>query len=130
MRTISNDRLAVRIAAALLLLASGGAASASGTIEFDPKYESFESRAACEEALQRRHGAALARFDALPARQRGSNRVDGLKRDKDEQLSYFEVLDLTEETPDAVMPGSQTEYFTCRGSRLEHRVSLGDKPKS
>jgi len=119
-----------RAAAALLLLGTGGAALASGTIEFDPKYESFENRAACEQALQRRHGAALARFAALPARERRSNRVDGLERNSEEQLSYSEVLDLTAETPDSIMPGSQTEYFTCLGNRLEHRVSLEDKPKS
>jgi hypothetical protein len=129
MRTISNDRRAVRASAALLLLVAGETALASGTIEIDPKYESFESRAACEDALQRRHGAAVARFAALPARDRGNNRVDGLKRNDDEQLTYFEVLDLTAEAPDNVMPGSQTEFFTCRGSRLEHRISLGDKPK-
>jgi len=130
MRTISNDRRPVKALAALLLLTTGGAALASGTIEFDPKYESFESRAACEAALQRRHGAALARFAALPARERGGNRVDALKRDSDEQLGYFEVLDLIAEPADSIMPGSQTETFTCRGNRLEHRVSLGDKPKS
>lgn len=130
MPTISNDRSALRFAAGLLLLAAGHAALASGTIEFDPKYESFESRAACEAALQRRHGAALARFAALPARERGGNRVDSLKRDSDEQLGYFEVLDLTAEPADSIMPGSQTETFTCRGNRLEHRVSLEDKPKS
>lgn len=118
-----------RAAAALLLLGAGGAALASGTIEFDPKYERFESRAACEQALQRRHGAALARFAALPARERRSNRVDGLKRNSEEQLSYSEVLDLTAETPDAIMPGSQTEYFTCLGNRLEHRVALEGKSK-
>ncbi len=119
----------MRVAAALLLLGAGGAASASGTIEFDPKYESFESRAACEAALQRRHGAALARFAALPARERRGNRVDGLKRDGEAQLGYIEILDLTEESADSIMPGSQTEYFTCRGNRLEHRVSVGAGPK-
>jgi len=128
MPTISNDRLALRAAAALLLLGAGGAALASGTIEFDPKYESFESRAACEAALQRRHGAALARFAALPARERGGNRVDALKRDSDSQLGYLEILDL--EPGESIMPASQTESFTCRGNRLEHRVSLGEKPKS
>ncbi|HET9638503.1 MAG TPA: hypothetical protein VFP12_04780 [Allosphingosinicella sp.] len=117
-------------ATALFLIGAGGAALASGTIEFDPKYESFDSRTACEAALQRRHGAALARFAALPAGERRSNRVDGLKRDSDEQLTYFEVLDLSGETPDPIMPGTQTEYFTCRGNRLEHRVSLGNQPKS
>ena len=116
-------------AAALLLIGSGGAALANGIIEFDPKYESFESRSACEQALQRRHGAALARLAALPAPERRSNRVDALKRDGDSQLGYFEVLDLGAETPDATMPGRQTETFTCLGNRLEHRVSLGDGPK-
>ena len=118
------------VAAALFLIAAGGPALASGTIEFDPKYESFESRAACEAALQRRHGAAVARFAALPARERGGNRVDALRRDSDAQLFYFEVLDLAGEPADSIMPASQTETFTCRGNRLEHRVSLEDKPKS
>ncbi|HEU0100636.1 MAG TPA: hypothetical protein VFQ67_17890 [Allosphingosinicella sp.] len=117
-------------AAALLLAGVAGPAAAGGTLEFDPKYESFESRAACEAALQRRHGAALARLAALPAPERRSNRVDGLKRDGDEQLTYSEVLDLSSGTPDSIIPGSQTEYFTCRGNRLEHRVSLGEnKPR-
>ncbi len=120
----------MRAVAALLLLAASGSAWAGATIEIDPKYESFESRAACEAALERRHVAALARFAALPAGERRANRVDGLKRDKDSQLGYFEILDLTQEASDPLMPGSQTEYFTCRGSRLEHRVSLGDKPES
>jgi hypothetical protein len=128
MPTISADR-ALRAAAALVLLGAGAAASASGTIEFDPKYESFESRAACEAALKRRHVAALVRFDALPARERRGNRVDGLKRDGDSQLGYFEILDLAGDPSDSIMPGSQTEYFTCRDSRLEHRLSVGDKPK-
>ncbi|HLL30327.1 MAG TPA: hypothetical protein VK403_04960 [Allosphingosinicella sp.] len=117
----------MRAAAALLLLGAGGAAWAGSTIEIDPKYESFESRAACEEALQRRHGAALARFAALPAKQRRSNRVHALKRNADEQLGYYEVLDLTEGPPDEIMPGSQTEEFTCRGNRLEHRISMGGR---
>jgi hypothetical protein len=117
------------VAAALFLIGAGGPALASGTIEFDPKFEAFESRTACEQALQRRHGAALARFAALPAPERRANRVDALKRDGDEQLTYFEVLDLGAGTPDPIMPGSQTETFTCLGNRLEHRVSLGDKPK-
>jgi hypothetical protein len=129
MPTISNDRPGVRAALALLLLAAGGAASASGTIEFDPKYESFESRAACESALERRHVAALARFAALPARERRGNRVAALERDGEAQLGYFEILDLTEESADSIMPGSQTETFTCRGNRLEHRVSVGAGPK-
>jgi len=118
-----------RAAAALCLIGAGGPALASGTIEFDPKFEAFESRSACEQALQLRHGAALARLAALPAPERRNNRVAGLKRDGDEQLSYFEVLDLGAEPADSIMPGSQTESFTCRGNRLEHRVSLGDKPK-
>jgi hypothetical protein len=119
----------MRASAALLLLATGGAALASGTIELDPKYESFESPAACEAALHRRHGAALARLAALPVRERRANRVDGLKRNGEEQLTYVEVLDLTAAVPDAIMPGSQTEEFTCRGSRLEHRFLLGGPPK-
>lgn len=102
---------------------------AGATIEIDPKYQSFESRTDCEDALQRRHGAAVARLAALPERERRNNRVDGLKRDNEEQLGYFEVLDLTAEAPDSIMPGSQTESFTCRGNRLEHRISLEEKPK-
>jgi hypothetical protein len=125
MPTILNDRRPVRAAAGLLLLFTGGPALASGTIEIDPRYESFESRAACEVALQRRHVAALARFAALPARERRNNRVDALKRDKDAQLGYLEVLDLTGEAADTAMPGSQTESFTCRDNRLEHRIDLG-----
>lgn len=128
MPTISARR-AARGAAALLLLGAGSAAWAGPTIEIDPRYESFESRVACEKALQRRHGAALARLAALSSSERGGNRVDGLRRDGDDQLTYFELLDLTGETADALMPGSQREDFTCRGNRLEHRISL-DAPKS
>jgi hypothetical protein len=131
MRTISNDRRTAKAAAALLLLAASGAAFAGATIEIDPKYESFESRAACEEALQRRHGAALARLAALPAKERLGNRVDRLKREDDGRLGYFEVLDLAGDAPDPLMPTSQTELFTCRDNRLEHRISLeagGRKP--
>jgi hypothetical protein len=34
------------------------------------------------------------------------------------------VLDLTEGAADTAMPGSQTESFTCRDNRLEHRIDL------
>jgi hypothetical protein len=114
----------VRAAAGLLLIFAGGSALASGTIEIDPRYESFASRAACEDALQRRHVAALARFAALPAPERRKNRVDPLKRTAGGQLGYLEVLDLTEGATDTAMPGSQTESFTCRDNRLEHRIDL------
>ena len=117
----------VRAAGALLLAGASGAAAAGATIEIDPKYESFESRAACERALERRHGAALARVAALPAKERVGNRVDPLKREEDGRLGYFEVLDLAGDSPDPLMPASQTELFTCRDNRLEHRVSLGPK---
>lgn len=122
MPTIFADR-ALRAAAVLALLGAGAGASASGTIEIDPKYENFESRSACEAALQRRHGAAVARFAALPEKERRSSRVDGLRRDDDQHLTYFEVLDLSVELPDMVMPRSQTEEFICRDKVLEHRFS-------
>ncbi|HEX8468648.1 MAG TPA: hypothetical protein VF620_12680 [Allosphingosinicella sp.] len=106
---------------ALLLLCMAGAASASGTIEIDPRTEAFASRTACEKALERRHEAALARFAALPAEERRTSRVDALKRDGGE-LGFSEVLGLTGEALEIGMPGSQTESFTCRGSTLEHRI--------
>lgn len=131
MPTISSKRPGSLAAALLLpLLGAGGLASAGPMIEIDPRYESFASPAACEVALERRHAAAMARFAGLPARERRTNRVDGLKRNAQEQLGYFEVLDLTAEAPELDMPGSQTEFFTCLGNRLEHRISLEDKPKS
>ena len=123
MPTISADQALLRGAAVLLLLGAGAAALASGTIEIDPRFHDYGSRAACEEVLKRRHGAALARFAATPADERRTSRVDVLKRDGDEHLTYFELLDLTVETPEVIMPRSQTELFTCRGSLLEHRIS-------
>ena len=115
-------------AAALLLLIGGGSAAPATTIEIDPRYESFASRSACEEALQRRHGAALDRFAALPAKERRANRVDALTRIGG-QLGYLEVVDLTEGERDALIPASQTEYFTCRDNRLEHRIAIGEGPR-
>jgi hypothetical protein len=125
MPTISSERRPLRAAAALLLLAAAGPALAGPTIEIDPRFESFASRAACEQALQRRHGAALARFAALPAKERRGNRVDGLTRREDGHLGYLEVVDLSEGEQDALIPASQTESFTCLDNRLEHRISLG-----
>lgn len=121
MPTISNDRL-VRAAAALLLLGASGPALASGTIEIDPRTEAFASRADCEKALESRHSAALARVATLPAQERRVSRVDALKRDGEEHLGYFEMLDLSVDTPEIRMPRSQTERFACRGSTLEHRI--------
>jgi hypothetical protein len=124
MRTISNDRWPVRAAAALLLLVAGEAALASGMIEIDPRSENFASTAACEQALERRHQAALSRLAALPAKERRTGRVDTLKRNGPD-LGYFELLDLSVDTPEIRMPRSQTESFTCRGSTLEHRIDYG-----
>jgi hypothetical protein len=111
----------VRAAAALLVLGIGGTALASGTIEFDPRTENFASRGACERALEGRHSAALSRLAALPAEERRTSRVDALKRVGDD-LGYFEILDLSVDTPEIRMPRNQTEKFTCRGSTLEHRI--------
>jgi hypothetical protein len=111
----------VRAVAALLLLGAPGAALASGTLEIDPRSETFASTAACEQALERRHEAALSRVAALPAKERRTSRVDALKRDGHD-LGYFELLDLSVDTPEIRMPRSQTESFTCRGSTLVHRI--------
>lgn len=121
MPTISVER-ALRAAAALILLGAGSAALASGIIEMDPRTEAFASRAACEKALEGRHAAALARVAALPVEERRMNRVDALKRDGDDRLGYFEMLDLSIDTPEIRMPRSQTGRFTCLGSTLEHRI--------
>jgi hypothetical protein len=105
----------------LLLLVVAAAASASGTIEIDPRTEDFASRADCEKALERRHEAALSRFAALPAQERRTGRVDPLKRDAG-GLGYSEVLGLGDDASEIGISGSQTESFTCRGSTLEHRI--------
>ena len=124
MPTISADR-ALSAAAVAALLGIAGAASASGTIEIDPRTEAFASRAGCEQALEQRHSAARSRFASLsPAEKRGSG-VSKLKRDGDDQLSYAETVGLGGGTPEMDMPGSQTERFTCRGSTLEHRIDYG-----
>src|SRR5688572_32191828 len=78
---------------------------------------------------QRRHGAALARFAALPARERGGNRVDALKRDSDEQLGYFEVLDLTAEPADSIMRSEEHTSELQSQSNLVCRLLLEKKNK-
>ncbi|MEO7179134.1 MAG: hypothetical protein ABIW83_09840 [Allosphingosinicella sp.] len=110
--------------ATLLVLGWSGAAAASATIEIDPKYENFESRSACEKALEQRHSAALSRVASLPPAERHGNKVAELERNGDQQLSYAEMLDLAGDSPDADMPGRQTELFTCLGARLEYRIDL------
>jgi hypothetical protein len=125
MPTISNDRLALKAAAALLLLASGGIARAGATIEIDPKTEAFATRGACEQALEKRRLAALARLDSLPPAERRGNSVGKLRRDGGEHLSYVELVDLGADPAETEMPRSQTEQFTCRGSTLEHRIDYG-----
>jgi hypothetical protein len=107
----------------LLLLGLGGMARAGATIEIDPRTEAFATRAACEQALEQRHSAAVSRLASLDPK--GGNAVSRLKRDGGEHLSYLEKVDLRGATPDADMPGSQTERFTCRGSTLEHRIDFG-----
>src|SRR4051812_34632753 len=99
MPTISSERRPVKLAALLCLLGANGTALASGTIEFDPRTENFTSRAACEQALERRYRAAMSRLEALPAKERRTSRVDTLRRDRDEQLGYVEVVDLSVDTP-------------------------------
>jgi hypothetical protein len=126
MPTISNDRLAVRVAgAALLLLGASGIASAGPTIEIDPKTEAFASRGACEQALEQRRSAALSRLASLPAAEKSGTSVSELKRSGGEHLSYAEKVDLGAADRDPEMPKSQTERFTCRGSTLEHRIDFG-----
>lgn len=122
MPTISSKPPAARVAAAaLLLLGANGAALAGGTIEIDPKFEKFEGAAACDSELVRRYTAAVVRVANLPQKEQRKIRVDLLSND-DGRFTYVEWLDLTVERPDTVMPRSQTETFTCRGSTLEHRV--------
>ena len=113
----------MRFAALLLLLAAGGAARAGPTIEIEPRTQAFATRAACEQALEQRHSAALARLAALSPAQKRGNAVGKLGR-SGEHLSYAERVDLGSGAPDSDMPGSQTERFTCRGSTLEHRIDF------
>jgi hypothetical protein len=115
----------MKAAAALLLLAVAGAASASGTIEIDPKTEDFATRAACEKALEQRHSAARSRLASLPPAEKRGNSVGKLKRNGEEHLSYVETVGLGADIAEIDLPGSQTEMFTCRGSTLEHRIDYG-----
>jgi hypothetical protein len=124
MPTISGDR-ALSAAAALLLLGGAGAASASGTIEIDPRTEAFASRADCEQALEQRHSAARSRLASLSPAEKRANNVGKLERNGDDQLSYAERVALGAGAAEIDMPGSQTEQFTCRGSTLEHRIDYG-----
>jgi hypothetical protein len=112
----------MRAAAVLLALAANGAAWAGPTIEIEPRTQAFASRAACEQALEQRHSAALSRLAALD--RKGANKVTPLKRDG-EQLSYAERVDLGAGDPDSGISDSQTEQFTCRGNLLEHRIDFG-----
>jgi hypothetical protein len=121
MPTISADR-PLRAAALVLLLGATGIAIAGPTIEIDPRTEDFASRAACEQALEKRHSAARSRLAGLaPAEKRG-NDIGKLKRNADDHLSYVEMVDLGAETAEIDLPKRQTELFTCRGSTLEHRI--------
>ena len=123
MRTISNDTPVLKAAAAaMLLLGAGQAAQAGGTIEFDPRFEDFASRSACEEALKRRHSEALRQVLVRGDDGEAPRQVHALERDKARNLSYAVELDLTVSTPTVTIPGSQVEVFTCRGSRLEHLI--------
>ena len=109
----------MKAAAILLLLGAGGSARAGPTIEIDPRTEAFATRAACEQALEQRHSAALSRLSSLD--RKSGNAVSRLKREGGENLSYVEKVELE---ADADMPRSQTEQFTCRGSTLEHRIDF------
>ncbi|HEX8238196.1 MAG TPA: hypothetical protein VF574_00470 [Allosphingosinicella sp.] len=111
----------MRAAAVLLLIAAAAPAWAGFTLEIDPRTESFASRAACEQALEIRHSAALARFAALPAKERRGSRVEALTRSGGD-LAYLEILDLSADSAEAGMPRRQTETLACRGSTLEHRI--------
>jgi hypothetical protein len=113
----------MRAAAALVLMAAAAPASAGFTLEIDPRTESFASRAACEQALESRHSAALARFAALPAKERRGSRVKALTR-TDGDLAYLEILDLSADPAEAGMPRRQTETLACHGSTLEHRIDF------
>ena len=128
MRTISNDRSVLKAASALSLLAAGQSALAGGTIEFDPKFQDFASRPACEEALKRRHAAALSRIAVMASGEIEPREVHALGRDKDDNLTFSEELDLTVSTSKVTIHGSRIESFTCRGSRLEHRIGPEEAP--
>lgn len=124
MPTISADR-ALKAAALSLLLGATGIAMAGPTIEIDPRTEDFASRAACEQALEKRHSAARSRLASLSRTEKRSNDIGKLKRNADDHLSYVETVDLGAETAEIDMPSRQTELFTCRGSTLEHRIDYG-----
>jgi hypothetical protein len=128
MPTISVSRLGLKAAAALLLLGSGQATLAGGTIEFDPRFEDFASRAACEETLKRRHSEALRQIVVRGNGEEVPRQVHALERDKARNLSYAVELDLTVSTTTVTIPGSQVEVFTCRGSRLEHLIDPQPAP--
>jgi hypothetical protein len=121
MPTISADRV-LRAAALSLLLGASGIAVAGPTIEIDPRTEDFSSRAACEQALEKRHSAARSRLGSLSRAEKRANDIGKLKRNGDDHLSYVETVDLGAETAEIDMPSRQTELFTCRGSTLEHRI--------
>ena len=112
----------MRAAAILLLVGASGIARAGPTIEIDPRTEAFTTRAACEQALEQRHSAALSRL--APPDRKGGKAVSRLKREGGEHLSYVEKVELGADS-DSDMPSSQTEQFTCRGSTLEHRIDFG-----
>lgn len=122
MPTISADRALRAVAPFLLLIGASGAAWAGPTIEIDPRTEVFASRAACEQALEKRHSAARSRLASLSRAQKRGNDIGKLKRNADDDLSYVERVDLGAETDEIDMPNRQTELFTCRGSTLEHRI--------
>ena len=113
----------MRAAAVLLLIAAGGAVRAGPTIEIEPRTEAFADRAACEQALERRHSAAMSRLASLD--RKGGNKVTALKRDGGERLTYAERVDLGAGARDSGIADSQTEQFTCRGNLLEHRIDFG-----
>ncbi|HEX8449115.1 MAG TPA: hypothetical protein VF652_05950 [Allosphingosinicella sp.] len=121
MPTISSDPIAAKAAAILLLLGASGIARAGPTIEIDPRTEAFATRAACEQALEQRHSAALSRLASLD--RKSGNAVSRLKREGGGDLSYVAKVELDADA-DADMPRSQTEQFTCRGSTLEHRIDF------
>lgn len=117
MPTISADRAPAIGVAALILMGAAGPEGPSGTIEFDPRVEAFESRSACEAALRRRHAAA-----AGPGAQSEGRTVRALGRDRESNLFYVEELDLG--------ASMQVETFVCRGVRLEHRIDPREAPRS
>ncbi len=124
MPTISADR-ALRAATLVLLVGATGIAVAGPTIEIDPRTEDFASRAACEQALEKRHSAARSRLDSLPRAEKRGSDIGKLKRNAEDHLSYVEMVDLGAEAAEIELPKRQTEMFTCRGSTLEHRIDYG-----